>query len=447
MMKSKVWRFFTPARILAVGFAVLILIGGVLLSLPATSRSGEGLPFVDALFTATSAICVTGLVVVDTYTHFNTFGQMVILSLIQIGGLGFMSIATFVTILTGRKIGLKERLLIQESLNVNSLEGMVRLARNVVLVTMAIELVFAAILATRFSGEMPLGKAMYYGVFHAISAFCNAGFDLMGDFKSLGDYVGDPVVNLSVMFLIVLGGLGFTVLVDLARRVKGERLALHSKLVMIMTGALILVGGIGYWALENGNAQGIGALQGDEQFWASSFASVTARTAGYATINYETMTQGGQFWTVILMFIGASPGSTGGGIKTVTALVILLYIWTVMSNKEHTVIFHRSVSPRVIYKSLVISVMAAILVVGATLLLTITEDKEFMRLLFEVTSAFATVGLSTNLTPLLSEPGRIIIMVMMFIGRLGPLTIALALAARQPDKANLKYPEENLYVG
>jgi trk system potassium uptake protein len=451
MRTLKKWRFLTPARILVIGFALLILIGGTLLSLPIASKSGVGLPFGDALFTATSAVCVTGLIVVDTGTFFNTFGQIVIICLIQVGGLGFMSIATFLTIFTGKKIGLKERLLLQESLNVSSLAGMIRLARNVVLITLAIEAAFAVVLTIRFAQDYPLGNAIYYGIFHAISAYCNAGFDVLGttgEFKSIADYVGDPTINISIGLLIILGGIGFTVLVDLGRKFKGERFTLHTKLVLIATAVLLVVGTLGYYALENGNAQGIGGLKSEGTKWlASWFASVTARTAGYATINYETMTQGGLFWSVILMFIGASPGSTGGGIKTVTMLVILLYIWTVVSNKEHTVIFKRSIAPRMIYKSLIIAVMALMLVMTATMLLTITEDKDFLRLLFEATSGFATVGLSTNLTPTLSPEGKMIMMVMMYIGRLGPLTIALALAARQPDKANLKYPEGNLYVG
>lgn len=448
--KVKRWaKFWTPARILLFGFAALILLGGLLLSLPIAAESGAGLPFLDALFTATSAVCVTGLIVVDTGTYFSTFGELVIITLIQIGGLGFMTIATFLTILAGKRIGLKERLVIQQSLNVTTMEGLIRLSRNVVLLTLAIELFFAIVLSLRFSAEMPPGRAIYYGIFHSISAFCNAGFDLFGDFKSLSDYVGDPIVNLSIMSLIILGGLGFVVMVDLGRKATRpkQRLSVHTKLVIIASFALLLIGTIGYYALENHNEGTIAPLAEGDRWLASAFASTTARTAGYASINYETMTEGGQFWTVLLMFIGASPGSTGGGVKTTTALVILLFVWTVISNKEHTVVFRRSISPRTIYKSLTIAVMATMVVVLSTMILAVTEDQSFLRLLFESTSAFATVGLSTNLTSALSEPGRVVIMVMMFIGRLGPLTIALALAARGNDKGNVRYPEGNLYVG
>ncbi|TCP59533.1 trk system potassium uptake protein TrkH [Tumebacillus sp. BK434] len=451
LVKINRWqKFWTPARILVIGFASLILLGGILLSLPIASENGQGLPFHDALFTATSAVCVTGLIVVDTGTYFSTFGELVIISLIQVGGLGFMTVATFVLMFTGRRIGLKERLLIQESLNVSSMDGLIRLTRNVVLFTLAIEAFFAVILTIRFAQDFPLGRAIYYGAFHAVSAFCNAGFDLFGDFKSLADYVGDPAVNLSIMSLIILGGLGFTVMVDLGRKAvaRKHRLSVHTKLVLIMSFALLVIGTLGYYQLEHNNPDTLAELPAEDQWLASAFASTTARTAGYASINYETMSESGQFWTVLLMFIGASPGSTGGGVKTVTTLVILLFVWTVVTNKEHTVVYRRTVSPRTIYKSLTIAVISAMTIILATMILVLTDGKEFLRLLFETTSAFATVGLSTNLTPVLSDSGQFVIMIMMFIGRLGPLTIALALAARaNKQKGDVKYPDGNLYVG
>lgn len=450
MQTWKTWRALTPARILVIGFAAMIFIGSILLSLPVAARSGEALPYLDALFTATSAVCVTGLAVVDTGTHFSKFGQIVIITLVQIGGLGLMTVATFVTIFTGKKIGLKERLLIQESLNVSSLEGLIRLTRNVVLITLAIELVFAVVLSIRFMADMPTGRAIYFGIFHAISAFCNAGFDLFGDFKSLSDYVGDPVINLSVMMLIMLGGLGFTVMVDFGHKIskiKTHRFTLHTKLVLIAWIVLFTVGTLGYYGIESNNDQTFGTLSEGNKWLASAFASTTARSAGYATINYEMLTDSGKFWTIMLMFIGGSPGSMAGGIKTVTLFVILLYTWTVISNKDQTVIFKRAVAPRLIYKALVIAVMSMLFVVGSTFLLTLTEQKPFVSLLFEAVSATATTGLSANITPTLSPAGEIVVIAMMYIGRLGPLTIALALAARTSDRGNVRYPEGNLYVG
>lgn len=448
MAQTLMQRWLTPARILAVGFAVVILIGGVLLSLPIASKSGVPLPFLDALFTATSATCVTGLIVVDTLTQFNLFGQLVILSLIQIGGLGFMTVATFIIIFTGRKIGLRERLVIQEALNVNSMEGVIRLARNIVLITVGIEMFFAAILAFRFATIMPVHRAIYYGIFHSISAFCNAGFDLFGDFKSLTDFVADPTVNLVIMILIILGGLGFTVLVDLWKAPRPEKLSLHSKLVLTMTAALLLVGAIGYYLLEMHNPKTLGSLGWGGKIFASFFASTTARTAGYATIDYGSMSDASLLWSVVLMFIGASPGSTGGGIKTVTTIVILMYVFSVITGKDSTVAFKKRIDPKTIYKSFVVAVISTILLMSVTFVLTLTEAPvSFIRLLFEATSAFGTVGLSTNLTPTLSPVGKFIILLLMFIGRVGPVTLALALTIRAQEKALIKYPEEKLFVG
>lgn len=447
MKPAVIDNLLTPARILTVGFASLMLLGGLLLSLPIASKNGMGLDYLDALFTATSAVCVTGLVVVDTQTQFTLFGQWVILSLIQIGGLGFMTVATFIIIFTGKKIGLKERLVIQEALNVNSLEGVIRLARNIVLITLAIEMFFAAILAIRFSSLMPWSQAIYYGIFHAISAFSNAGFDLFGNFKSLTDYVADPVVNVIIMLLIIIGGLGFTVLVDLWRAPKPSRLSLHSKLVLVTTAGLLVIGAIGYFLLEMNNPKTLGNLNWDGKLLASLFASTTARTAGYATIDYSSITDASKLWTIVLMFIGASPGSTGGGIKTVTMIAIMLYVFCIVTGKDSTVAFRKRIDPRTIHKAFAVTVIAALLVVFVTFILTITEQKEFLRLLFEATSAFGTVGLSTNLTPELSRIGKFIIILMMFAGRVGPVTLALALTARGNDKQLVKYPEEKLFVG
>ncbi|MCX7569431.1 TrkH family potassium uptake protein [Tumebacillus sp. DT12] len=438
-------RTLTPPRILVLGFALLILTGALLLTLPLASQSGTSLSVTDALFTATSAVCVTGLVVVDTGSYFTHFGQVVILLLIQLGALGFMTLATFITVFTGIRIGLKERLILQTSLNVSSLEGLIRLSRSVVLLTLSIEAVVAVVLSIRFSYDMPVGKAIYFGVFHSVSAFCNAGFDLFGN--SLINYKEDVTVNLAVMTLIILGGLGFVVMVDLMRLRKGERLTLHSKIVLIMTGILLAAGTLGYYLIEMTKPGAMQGLSASSTWLTSAFASVSARTAGFGTIDYSQLSDTGMLWTIFLMFIGASPGSTGGGIKTVTAFLILLYVWTVVTNRSQTTIFKRAVAPLLIYKSLVIVVLSGLLVMIGTILLTVTEEAELVRLFFEATSAFATVGLSTNLTFDLSDPGKCIIIALMFIGKLGPLTIAVALAARQPQKDSVKYPEENLYVG
>jgi len=427
--------------------AALILVGGLLLSLPVASQTGEALPFFDALFTATSAVTVTGLIVVDTGTFFSTFGQIVIITLAQIGGIGFIAVATFLTIWTGKKIGLKERLVLQQSLNVTTMEGLIRLTQYVVLLTLAFELIFAIILAYRFAQEMPLGKAIYFGIFHSISAFCHAGFDLFGGYQSFTGYVGDPLVTLTLTTSIILGGLGFTVLVDLGRKMRGERLSLHTKLVLIATVVLFVSGTFGIYLLEYNNARTLGALSEGDKWLAAMFASATTRSGGLTTVDYGGMSDSTLLLSAWLMFIGAGPGSTGGGIKVITATIILLFVWTVMTNKEHTVAFKRTIPPSIIAKSLIITVLSAVFVMTGAMILSITEEQDFLHLLFEVTSAFGTVGLSVNLTPTLSPVGKLVVMIMMYIGRLGPLTLALAFAARQHEKAYLKYPEGNVYVG
>ncbi|MBX6395599.1 MAG: Trk family potassium uptake protein, partial [Alicyclobacillaceae bacterium] len=366
---------------------------------------------------------------------------------IQIGGLGFMTVATFLLIMSGRRIGLKERLVIQESLNVSTLSGLVKFSRHIVFLTLVIEGIGALILAIRWSFDMPWWRAVYFGIFHAISAFCNAGFDLFGGYRSLSDYAEDVTVNLTVMGLITLGGIGFTVMVDMLGRRRARRLTLHTKLVLITTGFLLLFGAAAFLALEWNRPGTLGPLSWKGKILAALFLSVTSRTAGYATIDMSHLSDSSLFLDIILMFIGASPGSTGGGIKTVTFATIVLFTWSVITDKEHVGLFGRTISPKTIYKSLSIAVISIMLIATWTFILTCIEPVNFIRLLYETTSAFGTVGLSTNLTPELSRPGRVLILIMMYIGRVGPLTLALALARRGREKPVLRYPEENLFVG
>ncbi|UQZ86241.1 Ktr system potassium uptake protein B [Paenibacillus konkukensis] len=307
----------TPPQILVIGFAAIILIGAALLSLPVASASGEPLPFLDAFFTATSATCVTGLVVVDTGTFFSKFGQIVIIALIQVGGLGFMSMATLFAFALKKRISLKERLVLQESLNQGSMEGIVRLIRKVIRYSLTIELVGAIIFSIRWSLQLGPAKGIYFGFWHAISFFNNAGFDLFGSvngpFSSLTSFVGDPVVNLVTMGLIVLGGIGFVVMSDLLEFKKRKRLSLHSKVVLSATGALIIAGALVIYIFEYSNAKTLGSLSWSGKIWAAFFQSVTPRTAGANTVDLGSLRQATQFFMIILMFIGASPGSTGEG--------------------------------------------------------------------------------------------------------------------------------------
>jgi len=318
----------SPPQVLVLGFLLLILTGAILLTLPAAVKPGGEVNFLTSLFTATSAVCVTGLVVVDTASHWSTFGQVVILLLIQVGGLGFMTMATFFALLLGRKIGLRQRLIIQESLNQTNVAGIVRLVKYVLLFTFSVEMFFAAVLAVRWSADLGWPKSLWYGIFHSVSAFNNAGFDLFGGFKSLTGYVEDVTVNICITTLIILGGLGFSVVVELFQCLKGTRryLTLHTKLVLLVTGLLVVGGTTLIFLLEEQNSLLDLSLKG--KFLAAYFQAVTPRTAGYNTLDIAALRPATQFLLVILMFIGASPGSTGGGVKTTTVGILAAFIWS-----------------------------------------------------------------------------------------------------------------------
>ncbi|MGE6257404.1 TrkH family potassium uptake protein [Heyndrickxia sporothermodurans] len=437
----------TPPKILILGFAAIILLGCILLHLPVATANGEGLDWIDALFTATSATCVTGLVVVDTGTTFSLFGQIIILSLIQIGGLGFMTFATLFALLMGRKISLKERLVLQEAFNVVSPQGVVRLVKTVLAFTFISEGIGAILLSLRFAFDMPISKAIYFGIFHSISNFNNAGFDLMGGFTSLTKYVDDPVIVLVICSLIILGGIGFFVVNDFLEYKSVRKFSLHSKIVLCTTGALVFFGTLFIFLLEYHNPKTLQPLSGSGKILASLFQSVAARTDGANTINIADLTDSTIFLIIILMFIGASPGSTGGGIKTTTFVTLLGAVWSQIKGREDVVFFRQRLVPTVIYKALTVALTGFFVVILVTMILSITErENNFQAILFEATSAFGTVGLSMGLTSKLTIVGKMIISLTMFIGRLGPLTIAIALAHRQ-IKEPYRYSKGRIMIG
>ena len=437
---------FSPSQIIALTFAGLILTGALLLMLPLSSAQGTWLPFVDALFTAASASCVTGLVVVDTGTYFSLFGQLVLIALIQLGGLGLMLFATLFSVAMGRRISLQDRLNIQASLNQNDMEGLVRMCIRVAKYTLAIEGFFGTILAFRFYPEFGL-RGIYYGYWHAISAFCNAGFDLFGQYQSLVRYVTDPTINLVICILIVLGGLGFAVMSDcLEKKFRFARLRLHSKMVLVATAALIVAGTVGFAFLEHGNMGTIGSLSPAGQFWASLFQSVSPRTAGFNTVDINSMRSPTMVLTILLMFIGASPASTGGGIKTTTFALLLLNIWQVLHGKDECVVYGRRIGDETMFQAFAITSMSLIWVTAAVLCITYLEDTSFLYALFEVVSAYATVGLSTGLSQHLCTASKIILTLTMYTGRVGVMTFALALTARK-DSGHIRSPEEKIIIG
>lgn len=449
----------SPTQTVVISFAVIIIIGATLLNLPYASNNGQSVGFINALFTATSATCVTGLVVVDTGTHWTVFGKVVIISLIQIGGLGIMTFSTMLALLVGRKITLKERLLIQESFNQFELEGMVRLTKNIIITTFAIELVGALVFATVFVPQFGWKQGLAYGVFHGISSFCNAGFDLMGQhtgpFSSFTSYVNNPIININTMLLIIIGGLGFSVWIDCFKALKKRSLSclsLHSKVVLTMTVGLIVLGAVFIFIMEINNPATIKNLPFSGKILASFFQSVSPRTAGYNTLDMGSLTMSTTFLTIILMFIGGSPGSTAGGIKTGTAGILFFTVLSVIKGKDSTEIYDRRLPKYLVYRAVSVALISFVLVVFATMVLSIAEvpynQTDFMTLLFEATSAFGTVGLTMNYSTHLTPAGRVIIILCMFAGRVGPLSLILALASKaRKNNGHIKYPEDRIMVG
>ena len=442
-----------PTQIMVIGFALIILIGAILLNMPISTQNGDNIGFLDALFTSTSAVCVTGLIAVDTATYWSFFGQLVIITLIQIGGLGFMTVTTLFALIIKKRINLRERLLIQESLNQIDLSGLVKLTRYILLTTFIIEGCGAILLSTVFIPQFGLYKGVWYSIFHAISAFCNAGFDLMGvisgPFSSLTYYVNNFTITITISLLIILGGIGYPVILDVIKNRKLSKLNLHSKVVLFTTAILILFGMIFILGLEFNNPQTLGKLGFGGKILASLFQSVTLRTAGFNTIDLGLMKESSIFLMMILMFIGASPASTGGGVKTTTVATLVLTVKSFILEKQDIEVCERRIGESTVKKSLGIFLLGITVVVMGTLIISITDpDFNILDVGFEVVSAIATVGLSIGGSPNLSVLGKIFIMLFMFMGRVGSLTIFMALASRGvKNNSPIKYPEGKIIVG
>ncbi|MEF2243875.1 MULTISPECIES: TrkH family potassium uptake protein [unclassified Paenibacillus] len=437
----------SPPRLIISVFAILIAIGTILLASPFASGNGQSVGLLNALFTAVSAICVNGLVVVDTGTAFSMFGQIVIMILIQIGGLGFMTFSVMVAILLGKKISLKQRLIIQQTTQSSSSKGLVRLSLYMILISLTLEVIGTIILTLRWSGELGLGKAFYYGLFHTVSSFNNAGFSLWSD--SLSSFVSDPVINITIVTLFVLGGIGYIVIVDIFRKRSWRKLSLHTKVVLITSAILSIGGFLIIFMLESWNKATFGDLNVGERLLASFFQGLTPRSAGFNTIDIGSMLTTSQFVLIILMFIGASSGGTGGGVKTNTIVVILLATLNTFRGGGQIHAFGRKISQDTVLRALAVVISSLAFVLFISLVLTITEDMledHFLEVLFETTSAFSTTGLSMGLTNDLSPLGKFIVAITMFIGRLGPLTLAFALSQKKTT-SKIGYPEDNIMIG
>lgn len=442
---EKLRRFeLNPPRVLTLGFGSLILIGTILLNLPIATKSGESIGFINALFTSASAVCVTGLVVVNTAEFWSLFGKTVILILIQIGGLGVMTMATAGALIIGKRITLKERLIIKEQLNQQSMSGLVKLTRYVLLSTFAIEGIGAILLAPRFIPKYGPIKGIWFSIFHSISAFCNAGFDITGN--SMVGFAGDIPVNIVISMLVILGGIGFSVFIDITKNRRFKKFNLHTKVVLTITAILLVIGMIAFLIVEFNNPNTIGNMSNKDKLVSSFFQSVVPRTAGFNSVDMGSILDTTTFFMIILMFIGGSPGSTAGGIKTTTIGTLILTTISIIRGNRDVVIYKKRINEDIINRALAIVTVSMVLIIVVASILTITEDFKFLDVLFETTSAFATVGLSRGITPELSSMGKLIITLTMYAGRVGPLTMAFAFAQKNKIK-KYRYAEGNIIVG
>ncbi len=431
----------SPQQFLAFGFLGTILIGTILLLLPISTHNPISL--IDALFTSTSATTVTGLVVLDTGSDFTLFGQIVIMLLIKIGGLGLMTFAVMIVLALGRRIGLRERVLVQESFNQTSLGGMIRLVKVLFIFAFSVEAVATLLLSFYWIPTYGWGFGFFTSLFHSISAFNNAGFSLWDD--SLSKYVGDPVVNIIIPFLFITGGIGFTVIYDLIVTKTFRRLSLHTKLMLTGTLVINLVAMLLIFALEYGNPATLGSLSSIEKMFASFFQAVTPRTAGFNTIDIGSMNPATITFFLLLMFIGAGSASTGSGIKLTTFIIIVLAVYSYLRARKESVIFERKIDNQIVIRALSIVFISLTAVVTSIFLLSITESAPYLWIVFEAFSAFGTVGLSMGLTEELSFMGKQMIIILMVIGRIGPVTLAFALA--KSEYSHIRYPKGDVFTG
>ena len=441
-------------HIILLSFLIAILIGTLLLSLPVSAADGKATPFLDSLFTATTSVCVTGLVVTPTVSSWSIFGQVVILILIQIGGLGVITIMSGLMIILHKKMGIGDRLLLQDAFNLNSLSGLVRFVKKVVTGTLIIESIGALLYMTVFIPQFG-AKGIWISVFTAVSAFCNAGIDIIAE-NSLCDYAINPVINIVTCTLIIIGGIGYVVWWDVLRVLKRSKtrkvrffrdLTLHSKIAVTTSLILILTGAALIFIFEYNNPQTIGNYTLFQKLEVSLFQSVTTRTAGFATIAQENLTNAGAVVCLLLMFIGGSPVGTAGGIKTVTFAVIILASVASIRNKSDAEVFNRQLTKQAVSKAVSVTCMSFIIMFASTVLLSAVTDANILDIVFETVSATATVGLTRNLTPSLGSIGKLIIIITMYFGRVGPITIAVAFKRNKDNPNNIRNPIEEISVG
>ena len=443
-------RQMSATRVIALVFAAIIALGTLLLSLPVASRSGERCSVLDALFTATSATCVTGLTRFDTWTQFSGFGQVVVITLIQIGGLGFMSVATLIVFLLRRKVGLKQRMVMAQALSVTDMDSVVRLQKWVLVGSFSIEAVGALILTLRFLPRYGLGRALKWGVFHAISAFCNAGFDIFGEISSSGSLVmfqSDPLVLLTLSTLVILGGLGFLVWQDIVLKRRFRKMSVYSRLVLLATAGLLLTGTAAVALTEWNNPNTLGGMSTADKLLNSFFQAVTLRTAGFFSFDQAAMTEGTKAMCILMMLVGGASGSTAGGIKIVTVMVLLLFLASRARGKNTVTVFKRTIPSAQVLDAMTITGIVTALAMGGAIFITLTSPVSFIHGLYESASAIATVGITAGATGSLSVAAQIMIIIFMYFGRVGILTISLGFLMGSRAQERFRYAETNLLIG
>ncbi len=439
--------------IIAIGFLLIILTGTILLMLPISSRDRTFTSPLDAGFTAVSATCVTGLVTVDTATHWSIFGQIVIITMIQIGGLGFMSLAVLLSLIIKRAVTPKERMLVAMSYNIDSYDDLNGLLRRIGIGTLCIEGTGALILATRFVPLFGWGDGIYKSIFHSISAFCNAGFDLFGSysgqFSSVTAFVNDPIVNITIMLLISVGGIGFVVWNDIVNFIiKRKRLSVYSRFVLIISAILIFGGALIFALLEWNNPKTLGSLPTGSKIMAAFFQSVTLRTAGFNSISQADMTQSSQLLSILLMFIGGASGSTAGGVKVATVGVLIYTVWCAALGKKNTVLFRRTVSTDSFIRSVTVVTVQLFIVIVGIVSISALSGNGIMAVAYEVASASGTVGITLGITSTLDVASKLILMVTMYLGRVGILTVTYAVMLNlRESRSVISYPEANMLIG
>ena len=452
-MRAKLYRSWksrkrlSPTQTIAITFATIILVGTMLLMLPISSRSGESCQFLPALFTATSSTCVTGLVMFDTWTQWSGFGQAVILAMIEIGGLGFMTAASLVVFVLRKKVGLKQRMVMAQALSVSDMDSVVKLQKYVLYGSLGIQLTGALILFVRFLPNFGVLKAAKWGVFHAVSAFCNAGFDIFGNGNSVASFNTDPVVFITLMLLVVAGGLGFFVWEELVRLRNWKKFSVYTKLVLASTAVLLLGGAAVFCILEWNNPATFGAMTAPQKVLNGFFQSVTVRTAGFAGVDQALLTDASKAVSMVLMLIGGCSGSTAGGVKTVTLMVLMLFLWSRIRGRETVSVFKRTIPNSQVLDAMTIVSIVMVLAVFGGIFISVTSAVGFTDALYEAVSALATVGLTAGVTPVLGTAAKILLIIYMYFGRVGILTISLGFLMGNKAVERYKYANTNLLIG